>query len=53
LEYGAELLEKFKEQLEDMASVERQPNMEGRSMIAIFAPDKKKIAAFGKARLNS
>ncbi len=42
-EFGLKLLEKFKEQLEDLAIVEREPNMEGRSMIAIFSPDKKKI----------
>lgn len=42
-EFGLKLLEKFKEQLEDLAIIEREPNMEGRSMIAIFSPDKKKI----------
>jgi translation initiation factor IF-3 len=42
-ELGLDLLTKLKEALEDIAVVEKEPNMEGRSMIAIFAPDKKKI----------
>ena len=46
-EFGVELLKRFREQLEDIASVEREPLMEGRSLIAIFAPDKKKMKAAG------
>ncbi len=42
-EFGLELLNKFAEVLSDIALVEKEPSMEGRSMIAIFAPDKKKI----------
>ena len=42
-ELGFELLTKLKEALEDVAVVEKQPSMEGRSMIAIFSPDKKKV----------
>lgn len=44
-EFGVELIRRFREQLEDIALVEREPLMEGRSLIAIFAPDKKKIKA--------
>jgi translation initiation factor IF-3 len=42
-EFGMELLAKFRERLADLAVVEREPAMEGRAMIAIFAPDKKKV----------
>ena len=41
-ELGMILLGKLKEALADVAVVEREPNMEGRQMIAIFTPDKKK-----------
>lgn len=47
-ELGYNLIKKLKEALLDIAIVEKEPNMEGRSMIAIFAPDKKKIAALEK-----
>jgi translation initiation factor IF-3 len=47
-EFGIELLKKVKTSLEDIALVEREPNMEGRSLIAIFAPDKKKIKVVTK-----
>ena len=47
-EFGLELLEKVKEMLLDISIVERDPNMEGRAMIAIFSPDKKKIKALTK-----
>ena len=46
-EFGVELLKRFREQLEDIAIVEREPLLEGRSLIAIFAPDKKKMKAAG------
>ncbi len=42
-ELGLILINKLKEALEDIAIVEREPNMEGRQMIAIFAPDKRKL----------
>lgn len=45
---GFELIQKLKAALVDIAVVEKEPNMEGRQMIAIFAPDKKKIAALRK-----
>jgi translation initiation factor IF-3 len=45
---GYELVQRLKAALEDIAIVEKEPNMEGRQMIAIFAPDKKKIAALEK-----
>ena len=47
-ELGLILITKLKAALEDIAIVEKEPNMEGRSMIAIFAPEKKKIAALEK-----
>ena len=48
-ELGYNLISKLKDALLDIAIVEKEPNMEGRQMIAIFAPDKKKIAALEKA----
>ncbi|MCZ7555541.1 MAG: translation initiation factor IF-3 [Bacteroidia bacterium] len=42
-ELGLNLINRLKEALADIAIVEREPNMEGRQMIAIFAPDKKKV----------
>ena len=42
-EFGLELLQRLIAELEDVALVEKAPGMEGRSMIAIIAPDKKKI----------
>ena len=47
-ELGFELISKLKEALEDIAIGEKEPNMEGRQMIAIFAPDKRKIGALQK-----
>ena len=41
-ELGLKIINALKEGLADIAIVEREPNMEGRQMIAIFAPDKKK-----------
>lgn len=35
---GQQLLEKFLEQLKEMANVERQPKLEGKNMIMILAP---------------
>jgi translation initiation factor IF-3 len=42
-ELGLNLINRLKEALSDIAIVEREPNMEGRQMIAIFAPTKKKV----------
>jgi len=47
-ELGIDLLRKLRDGLDDIALVEREPNMEGRQMIAIFAPDKRKIKALEK-----
>lgn len=49
-ELGFILITKLKAALVDIAIVEKEPNMEGRSMIAIFAPDKKKISALEKIK---
>lgn len=51
-ELGYQLLTKLKQALEDIALVEKEPNMEGRSMIAIFSPDKKKMAAIEKQKIE-
>ncbi len=42
-EFGLELLQRLMTELADIAIIEKEPGMEGRSMIAILAPDKKKI----------
>jgi translation initiation factor IF-3 len=47
-ELGLDLLRKLRDALEDIALVEKEPNMEGRQMIAIFAPDKRKIGELAK-----
>ena len=47
-ELGLELLQKLHDELDDIALVEKEANMEGRQMIAIFAPDKKKIKDLAK-----
>lgn len=47
-EFGYELLVKVRDMLSDISIVEREPNMEGRAMIAIFSPDKKKIKTVSK-----
>ncbi|MBI4535057.1 MAG: translation initiation factor IF-3 [Ignavibacteriae bacterium] len=41
-EKGEALLERLTEKLNDVAKVDQAPHMEGRSMIAIFAPERKK-----------
>jgi translation initiation factor IF-3 len=51
-EFGFELLKKVKEMLIDISIVERDPNMEGRAMIAIFSPDKKKIKTVTKKSVD-
>lgn len=37
---GKELLNRLTEQLGDLAKIDQEPHMEGRSMIAIYAPDR-------------
>ncbi|MCX7984656.1 MAG: translation initiation factor IF-3 [Bacteroidetes bacterium] len=39
---GKELLDRFAEKLSDIARIEQEATMEGRQMVAIFVPDKKK-----------
>ncbi|HEY6952685.1 MAG TPA: translation initiation factor IF-3 [Bacteroidota bacterium] len=39
---GRELLERFTERIGDLSKLEEEPKMEGRQMIAIYAPDKSK-----------
>jgi translation initiation factor IF-3 len=41
-EQGEELLNRFVEQVTDVSKVDQSPHMEGRSMILILAPDRKK-----------
>jgi translation initiation factor IF-3 len=40
--HGAELLAKLTERLGDIAKVDQEAHMEGRSMVTIYAPDTKK-----------
>ncbi len=42
-EFGVALFEKLKENLNDLAVLEKEPAFEGRAMIGMFAPDKKKL----------
>lgn len=46
---GRALLERFVTALDELASVEKDPMLEGRHMTIIMAPDKKKIAAKARA----
>lgn len=48
---GRELLDRFTEMLSDIAKIEQAPKMEGRQMIAYYAPDrtKKKIPETAKS----
>jgi len=41
-ERGSELLQRLVERLEEVAKVDQTPRMEGRSMVMILAPEKKK-----------
>lgn len=43
-EKGEELLARFTERISDVAKVDQPAHMEGRSMIAIYAPERKKKA---------
>jgi translation initiation factor IF-3 len=45
-EFGVMLFEKLKERLDDVALLEKEPAFEGRAMIGMFAPDKKKLKLF-------
>lgn len=44
-EQGKELLDRLAEKLSDIARIEQEATMEGRQMVAIFVPDKKKKAS--------
>lgn len=46
---GRALLDRFVTSLDEIASVEKDPMLEGRHMTIIMAPDKKKIAAKARA----
>jgi translation initiation factor IF-3 len=41
-ERGSELLQRLVERLDEVAKVDQSPRMEGRSMVMILAPEKKK-----------
>ena len=41
-EFGVRLLERVRNELEDMAVVEQMPRLEGRQMVMVIAPRKKK-----------
>jgi len=47
-EFGLAVLQKMKELLDDVAVVEKEPNLEGRALIVIFAPDRRKISSLSK-----
>jgi translation initiation factor IF-3 len=41
-EFGVKLLERVRDELTDLAVVESMPRLEGRQMVMILAPKKKK-----------
>ena len=41
-EIGARMLERLKADLEELGQVEQMPKMEGRQMVMVLAPKKKK-----------
>jgi len=43
-ERGAELLARFITEVQDLAKIEQEPQMEGRRMTVMLAPDKRKSA---------
>ncbi len=43
-EFGLRQLERVKADLEELGQVEQMPKMEGRQMIMVIAPSKKKVA---------
>jgi len=49
-ELGRRILDRVADVVDHIANVEFGPNLEGRNMIMVLGPDKKKIAAFTKAQ---
>ena len=49
-ELGRRILDDVAEQVEHLANVEFGPNLEGRNMVMVLGPDKKKLAAVQKAK---
>ncbi len=49
-ELGRRILDDVADQVEYLANVEFGPNLEGRNMVMVLGPDKKKLAAFEKAK---
>jgi translation initiation factor IF-3 len=43
LEFGRKILERFTQDMSDIAQVEQDGKLEGRNMISIFVPDKAKV----------
>ncbi len=41
-EFGMQMLERIRDQLSEMAQVEQMPKLEGRQMVMVLAPKKKK-----------
>ena len=41
-EFGMQMLERIRDQLAEMAQVEQMPKLEGRQMVMVLAPKKKK-----------
>jgi len=48
IDFGKKILIKMTEDLSDIATVDQQAKMEGRNMVSIFVPDKKKIQQYEK-----
>ena len=44
---GLELLSKVKDELSDIAQVDQEPSLEGRQLLMILSPLKKKIKNYG------
>lgn len=49
-ELGRRILDNVAEAVDHVGNVEFEPNQEGRNMVMVLGPDKKKIAALKKAR---
>lgn len=47
-ELGRKLMDEIISKLSDISKIEQQPKMEGRFMMTLFAPDKKKIEEYNK-----
>ena len=41
-EFGMQMLERIRDELAEMAQVEQMPKLEGRQMVMVLAPKKKK-----------